>query len=243
MRPPGSGGMRRSNVPLGVTGIIPPRTFGSPTGFGNILFPGTGNQPPFTDPFNFPSTFANRLGITVGGFAPGFSSSGFGFNSFDNFAPGGAFGGFGSGFIPYPVVVGGDNGGYGGGYPQQQPNVTLVMPPQAQPSSPVTINQNFGPGTAPAATAEAIQPESSGVTVYQAPSPAAAAPAHDDPIFLIALKDTTVYPAIGYWVEGDALHYITPQGKHNQVSLGLVDRQISQRLNEGRKIDFHLPPG
>jgi hypothetical protein len=247
-----SGGTVFSNAPLGVVGVVPYRTFGSFAGFGNVLFPGTGNQPPIVTPFDFPSTFANRLAVTVGGFRGGTLgvSSPFGFG-FDPQAFGATFGyatpgvgpyyyGYGGGYpIPYPVPAGGDYG-----YPPQQPNVTVVMPPQGQPSSPVTINQNFGQGAAPDTIAEAAQPASSGVTVYQAPSPASVAPARNDqPVFLIALKDTTVYPAVGYWVEGDALHYITPQGKHNQVSLGLVDRKTSARLNSGNQIDFHLPPG
>jgi hypothetical protein len=221
------GGNGAFTPPLSVFGVVPFRTYGSLGGFGTVVFPGLGNQPPIVSPFDFPLTFATRLGVTIGGNALPVP---FGLNQLQNFNQ--AFGGF----------------GFGGAYPPpEQPGNVIVMPPQAPPSSPVTINQNFGQGVAPAATAQAIapqDPQSSGVTYYQAPSPAPAAPAMDDqPIYLIALKDTTVYPAIGYWVQGDALHYITPQGKHNQVSLELVDRKTSERLNEGRQIDFHLPPG
>jgi hypothetical protein len=233
-----SGGSGAFTPPLSVFGTIPFRTYGSLGGFGNVVFPGLGNQPPIVSPFDFPYTFATRLGVTIGG---GSLPLPFDLNQVQNFNQ--AFGGFGFGGaypVPYPVPV----GDYGYPPPEQPANV-IVMPPQAQPSSPVTINQNFGPGTAPATTAIAPRdPPSSGVTYYQAPSATPAAPATDDePIYLIALKDTTVYPAIGYWVQGDALHYITPQGKHNQVSLELVDRKTSERLNEGRQIDFHLPPG
>jgi hypothetical protein len=243
-----SGGTAFSSAPLGVIGAVPYRTFGSFAGFGNVLFPGTGNQPPIVTPFDFPSTFANRLAVTVGGFRGGTLgvSSPLGLGATFGYATPGVgpyyygYGDFGAGYpVPYPVPVGGDYG-----YPPQQPNVTIVMPPQGQPSSPVTINQSFGQSAAPATASEAIEPQSSGVTVYQAPGPAPAATARSDqPVFLIALKDATVYPAVGYWVEGDALHYITPQGKHNQVSLGLVDRKTSARLNEGNQMDFHLPPG
>lgn len=81
--------------------------------------------------------------------------------------------------------------------------------------------------------------------MYQAPSPTAQAQqAGDDPVtFLIALKDSSVYSAVAYWVQNDALHYVTPQGKHNQVSLSLVDRALSARLNTGRQVEFHLPDG
>jgi hypothetical protein len=59
-------------------------------------------------------------------------------------------------------------------------------------------------------------------------------------VFLIALKDGSVYMAVAYWIEDSTLHYITPQGKHNQVSLPLVDRHLSQKLNQGRS-EFRLP--
>jgi hypothetical protein len=48
--------------------------------------------------------------------------------------------------------------------------------------------------------------------------------------------------AIAYWVQGDTLHYITAQGSHNQVSLVLVDRQTSAKLNSGRLVKLVLPP-
>jgi endonuclease YncB( thermonuclease family) len=66
-------------------------------------------------------------------------------------------------------------------------------------------------------------------------------PPAENVTFLIALKDSSVYTAVAYWVEGDTLHYITPQGRHNQVSLELVDRALSEKLNQGRKVEFKLP--
>jgi len=221
-----------------VKGTIPIRTYGSPFGFGNVVFPGTGTQPPLISPFSFPSTFADRLGATVSGF-PGFNGAPSRFGRFDRFGPA---------VIPYPIPVYG--GGFdGGGYP---PNVTIVMPPQqypAQAGAPVTINQNFLPeGSreviqeyAPEAPESAPPQPSSGLRMYQAPTPAAQAPPEEPVMFLIALKDSSVYSAVAYWVEGESLHYITPQGKANQVSLALVDRDISQKLNEGRKVEFRLP--
>ena len=60
-------------------------------------------------------------------------------------------------------------------------------------------------------------------------------------MFLIAMKDHTIYPAIAYWVEGDTLNYITVQGAKNSVSLGLVDREFSKQINSERKVEFGLP--
>jgi endonuclease YncB( thermonuclease family) len=51
-----------------------------------------------------------------------------------------------------------------------------------------------------------------------------------------------VCTAIAYWVQGDTLHYITAQGSHNQVSLVLVDRTTSAKLNSGRLVKLVLPP-
>jgi hypothetical protein len=238
--------------PLFLQSPIPFRNFGSPFGFGNVVFPGTGTQPPLNDPFAFPSSFPARLGAVVSGF-PGFTGAPSRFGGFGGF--GGGFGGFGfggGGVIPYPVPVYG--GGFDNGY-GQQPNVTIVMPPQQQyavPGAPVTINQNFLPeGSRPVvqeygpSAQEGAPAESSGLRMYQAPSPTAQAQqAGDDPVtFLIALKDSSVYSAVAYWVQNDALHYVTPQGKHNQVSLSLVDRALSARLNTGRQVEFHLPDG
>ena len=60
------------------------------------------------------------------------------------------------------------------------------------------------------------------------------------PPFYIALKDGLVFLAGSYWVENDTLHYRTPDGKQDQVSLRLVDRAFSTRLNVKRATEFHL---
>jgi len=60
-------------------------------------------------------------------------------------------------------------------------------------------------------------------------------------MFLIAMKDHTIFPAVAYWVEGDTLNYITVQGNKNSASLDLVDREFSQQINKERKVEFGLP--
>jgi hypothetical protein len=137
---------------------------------------------------------------------------------------------FGGGYAPpYPE---------GPGYNQQQPSPTVI------------INQNFQP--------DVVRPQirdytnvplpEPGVTI---PAPGAAAPAapganaaaNDDRanLFLIALKDQTVLAAIAYWVQNDTLNYITMNGAQNHVSLSLVDRDLSARLNAERQVQFRLP--
>jgi hypothetical protein len=90
-------------------------------------------------------------------------------------------------------------------------------------------------------------------TVVVPPSAATAAPtqpalqsapalADDRPIiFLIALQDHVILPAVAYWVEGNTLHYISLDGAPHQVSLGLIDRDFSKQLNRERNLPFALP--
>jgi hypothetical protein len=152
----------------------------------------------------------------------------------------GTFGGTTGGYIySYPVYVGGS---YGSVYdssayaaepqPQaQQPNVTIVMPPQ-QP--PVVINQF---DSVPHPQMSVYQPET-------APAPAAHADdsAPEPARYLLAFKDHTIYSAVAYWVDGDTLHYFTSGNTHNQVSVSLIDRPLTERLNKDAGVDVKLPP-
>jgi hypothetical protein len=144
-------------------------------------------------------------------------------------------------YVPY--AVGGYYGGYyygdqGGqapaNYPQQQ-----YMGPQ------VIINQNFTPDVARPVVREYVPDAGGGIRIYGPQSQVSDNPApvaEESPTFLIAFKDHTIYAALAYWVEGETLHYVTNQNTHNQVSLDLVDRDLSDRLNRERQVDFRLPP-
>jgi len=148
--------------------------------------------------------------------------------------------------VPYPVYA---EGGYsvdnpqieaGNGieapypYPPQSPNA-LIAPAREQISQPTTFNQNMPKER------QGVVPEGAATNVAAPTCPAE--PARSDPPQLfIALKDHWVYTAIAFWVESGTLHYVTSRGSHNQVSLDLVDRRLSQELNAGRRVDFVLPP-
>jgi hypothetical protein len=154
----------------------------------------------------------------------------------------------------YPIYVGGygygygyDPGYYGGGYngyydnsytsyygqpgygqpaAQQQPNVVVVypqMPPQ------MMVSQGPPPDGA-MAQGPPVQSQSS-------EPPSTLEPPH----YLIAFKDHTIYTAVAYWVDGDTLHYFTDGNTHNQVSLSLIDRDLTMRLNHEAGIDLKLP--
>jgi hypothetical protein len=216
--------------------------FGTSAGFGNVVFPA--GRPTQGAPFTVNNNFANSFGNVIAGrpafFNNGFLNNGFlnnGRRNFNNFNSGG-----GVVYVPfaYPVYGGPVYGGEGYGYgdpsqpPQQPPqNVTVVYPPQPAPMMmrppggpppdvPHSMIQEYGPNQ-PAPAADNTQQQES--TYY-----------------LLAFKDHSIYSAVGYWVQGDTLHYITTGNVHNQVSVSLVDRETTQQLNKGRGVQVNLPP-
>jgi hypothetical protein len=114
-------------------------------------------------------------------------------------------------------------------FPHEQQFPPAMMPQQPAPPAPVS---QYVPDPGPVGP-----PASSPMRVYEAPPPP---PEPQEPMYFIALKDGWVYTTSEYWVEKGTLHYITTHGKHNQVSLDLVDRQTSAKLNPG--MEFRLPP-
>jgi hypothetical protein len=128
-------------------------------------------------------------------------------------------------------------------------SITVIVPQQPTPS--VIINHNYVPETAKPVMRDYSKEDlpESGVRVYEAPGsktpsePArrSAAPLEDRPtIYLIALKDSSVQSAIGYWSERGVLHYVTPSGVVNHVSLDQVDRSLTNQLNSERNLEFSL---
>ncbi len=176
-----------------------------------------------------------------------------------------SFGG-GAVYVPYPVYGAGYGLDYGfdGFYAGDYPGAYGAPPvgdydvgyngyDQGAPQPPtVIINQNF--------QTDSVHPQFRDYSNVQLPepgavatAPAAASPAaapsapggalaDDQPtIFLIAMQDRTIRPVIAYWVQGDALHYISLEGVMDQVSLALVDRNFSKQLNAERNVPFALP--
>jgi len=198
-----------------------PNSFGSVSGYGNVVFPGTGHAPvntSITDP-----GFAGRLGNTVAGVPVVNNGRGRG--------RGGSVV-----YVPYPVGVPAYSD-YG------EPPVTYVYPQQQQAPQ-VIINQNFMSETARPVVREYSQDPSGRIHVYEPPAMNSSAPepAQENSMYLIAFKDHTIYATIAYWVEGDTLHYVTGQNMHNQVSIDLLDRELTERSNRERGVDFRLLP-
>ncbi len=59
-------------------------------------------------------------------------------------------------------------------------------------------------------------------------------------IYVIAFKDHSIVKALGYWIEGTMLHYVSVGYALNHASIALIDPDLSQRLNRERGIDFNL---
>ena len=140
------------------------------------------------------------------------------------------------GVYAYPIYVGGY---YDSSYISQQPynapaqpqaNYTVSMPPQA-PVTPVVINYYYGTSSS---SQDLAQDRAQPVVDEVAQEP-------ESSHYLIAFQDHTVYAAVAYWVDGDTLHYFTSGNTHNQVSLSLVDRQFTERLNKEAGVDLKLP--
>lgn len=147
---------------------------------------------------------------------------------------------YGAGSVPYyyayPVIVGGyGDYGYSGyadpAYTDNGGAYATDPPPPPQ----VIMNDNYVPERANPVMRD-YTGDSSGVQVYDAPGREPASNSNDDgtDYYLIAFKDHSIYSAFAYWVDGDTLHYVTPQRVHNQVSVALVDRELTDKLNRGR---------
>jgi hypothetical protein len=230
--------------------------FGNPTPvfqgtFGNVIFPGgTAAIPGVTRFFPnvvFPAGNAPQLYVPGAIKDPTLASARFGHPyGISGSRPAYRSGGYA---VPYavPVYVGGYAGytGYydsgvppdaaaaAAGAPPAQPNVIVVypsgMPAGAPPSGGYGEAYAAPPPGSPAAGPAASASQDQGAT----PAPTT---------YLIAFKDHTIYSAVAYWVEGDTLHYFTSGATHNQVSLSLVDRDLTLRLNAEAGNNMQLPP-
>jgi hypothetical protein len=221
-------------------------------GFGNVVYPGMGHAPTATPPVG---QFRNS-GYGNPGYSRGFANPGQAAHPQHG----------GTVIVPYPVYYGGYYGydpsaGYQSGYaPGYGPGNGAPYPDDGSQSGPglpsVVINQSFVPPQANPQVRDYTgdqpppQQDQSGLKLYQAPpshpyadaAAAQRAAASDQPtIYLIALRDHTIVQALGYWMEGSTLHYVSAEHTLNQLSIDLVDRDLSQRLNDERGLDFRLP--
>lgn len=210
-------------------------------GYGNVLFPGTGHAPNSAALAN--PNFVGRIGnvgrpILANPFQVGHAQH------------------QRSVIVPYPVFYGGV-GGYGYDPSAYAPGYADQPPPVINQGSvpAVVINQSFVPQQVSPQVREYYPDDSgtgqqSGMRLYQTPThpyadvadAARRQPADDQPtIYLIAFKDHSIVQALGYWMEGATLHYVSAEHSLNQASIDLIDRDLSQRLNVERGLEFNLP--
>ena len=205
-------------------GIYPvpqgPRTYGSPHGYGNVVFPGTGHAPGTYSPFSIVDpSFGTRLSNTVSGFGNPYGYS-YGRRPYG--------GGGNAVLVPYPVYV---------PYQDQPPAQYAPYAPQTQVVYVVPGEPDRSMTTAP--------PRESIVT-YVVPSrssnnePKSANGKDEKKLYLIAFKNYSIYSATDYWVDRDTLHYVTPYGAHNQASLDQIDVEFTERLSRERGMEFRL---
>ncbi len=217
----------------------------NPIGQGNSMFPGQGN---IARP-GIPNSGAGRVLGRPGGFGAGYRGR--------------------TVYVPYAVGIDPFYGaGYGYGapyYPPYDPSASYYPGNGYDASAPtptVIINQNFQPDTVhpvlrdysnvplpPAGSVQTPPPGSGNVERLDQnpPAPAVGQGLRDDQptIFLVAMKDHTIYPVIAYWVDGAgsnaALNYVTVESEVKRVPLDQVDRDMSIQLNAQRNLDFRLP--
>jgi hypothetical protein len=135
-------------------------------------------------------------------------------------------GGYYSGYVAPPASYG---YGYDPSYGSYQPGPGYYGDPSQQ-SPVVIVNPNYRP--------DSVNPVLRDYSNTLLP----AGPDAPATIYLIAMRDHTIFATLAYWVDGDTLNYITSEGVHNRASLALVDRDFSKQLNDERHIEFKLPP-
>lgn len=213
----------------------------------NYVFP-AGNPPQLNVPYSPQNSvrlgqqYASNRGF--GGYGGFGGTGGFGGSGFSGYRGSGGSRG-GTVAIPYavPVYIGG-YAGYTGYYDGPPPPDAGAPPaPGGSGSNVIVVYPSVVPGGPPPSGGygEAYGPPAAG--------PAPPAPASDQgnvaplqaPTYLIAFKDHSIYSAVAYWVEGDTLHYFTSGSNHNQVSLSLIDRDLTLRLNQEAGNNMQLP--
>jgi hypothetical protein len=130
------------------------------------------------------------------------------------------------------------------GYGLAPPHFNHIQPPQT-----III---FAPASAPPADAtneiETLQPRSASQEFSRSQSHASpymlatGSNLQQGPtLYLIALKEGVIRPALAYWVEGKVLRYVDLDRAVQDVSLNRVDRTRSVELNRQRCVPFHPP--
>ena len=170
------------------------------------------------------SGFRNYGGYYGGGYSRGWFSSRSRWYGYGGFYPGFGYGygyGYGTGY-----------GLYSDWYPSypSYENSSYYGAPAVQRT--VVVDQGYRYESEPAVRTRA-----------QATRPPDDSTDFRPTLYLIALKDRNIRPALTYWVESGVLHYVTMEHEMKDLPVDSVDRALSERLNRERNMNFRLPPG
>jgi hypothetical protein len=169
---------------------------------------------PALGPFNFGFGFGRPCFFS----SFGFCRSGIG--PFGGFGPFGiGFGGFGFGLFDWDWGLG---YGYGNGY---------FYPPAEEPPPPPENP-----------TEENVPPDYATEYWFVPPPDEAAAPAPQQPVVKLALKDGTIFDVYSYWLENGRLHYVTTYNIQTSIPIDELDLQQTVDLNYKLGITFTLTP-
>jgi hypothetical protein len=103
-----------------------------------------------------------------------------------------------------------------------------------------------GAAPAPSSPTTSLSGSSSGYDSFTAPVPgstqdsAQGAPDSGKLITLLALKDHTILAVTDYWLDGESLDYQTESGEQASIPLSQLDFTLTQQLNRERNVRFVL---
>lgn len=60
-------------------------------------------------------------------------------------------------------------------------------------------------------------------------------------VFAIISKDGIVRPAVAVWVQGDTVHYVTPEDHDGRLALDSIDRAATRSANAAKHLMLALP--
>lgn len=198
-----------------------PVQYSSPSGYGNILFPGPGHASPIPPG-----------GVTGSHFRPLLPLPRRETNPQPSIV-----------IVPWPMYDSGYNADRSGNDQQGDPGQTPVT--ESSPSPPMISNQSLVPPQRPLQQADTNLKGGVPACVTaqcNAIGPQAAEEVRPT-IYLLAFKDHRIVQALGYWMEAGTLHYVSIEYGLNQASISLIDRDLSERLNDERGTPFRLPAG
>jgi hypothetical protein len=127
--------------------------------------------------------------------------------------------------VPYPVYV--DSG-------------DAATEPEDDYRGGPTIFDRRGPGT-PVVPRDRYVTRQDAVGTSQSEAPAQAAPVDDEPQTTLVFKDGQQLDVANYAIVGNTFYDLTP-GHRRKIALAELDLNATARENDGRGIDFQLPP-